>query len=133
MGFVECLGWFVLSAFWLAWLAVRLRGGDRRRVFVEAWLSQSGLTVLRCRPWGFVPLRDDVRWIRYVYRVTAIDEQRQLRTGWVSVDGKFLRREFAPKQAKVRWVCVRERPRPFAPPASMVSARGPLWDQWIDG
>jgi hypothetical protein len=126
MAVLGFLAAFLLVTFGLA----RLSDGDCRS-FLKVWVEEGGMTVLRCSRYWLIPRIETSSHTRLVYRLTAVDRQGRLLTGWASVVGKFLEREFVPSGVAVRWVRVRQIPRPVAPSAHR--GDGSLWDRSLDG
>src|SRR4051812_33369526 len=71
----------------------RWADGDCRSL-LTVWAEENGLTVLRCHRccliWPPLAPSED----RILYRVTVVDREGRLRTGWASVIGRFWNTEF---------------------------------------
>lgn len=113
-----------LMMFVLPWLA-----DGECRSFLAAWLEERGMTLLRCRRCWLVPQLDTPP-SRVVYRLTTVDRQGWLRSGWATFTVRFTAGEVIATAIDVRWVRARAIPRPVGlahpPPAH------PVWDRWVD-
>src|SRR5258708_24294859 len=100
------VGGFLFITFEMA----RWADGDCRSL-LAVWAGENGLTVLRCHRCCsispvFAPSED-----RVLYRVTVVDREGRLRTGWASVIGRFCDTDFIARRIEVRWGRVRESTR----------------------
>jgi hypothetical protein len=124
LGFVTLLTLPALVMFRLARLA-----DDECRSFLTAWAEEGGMAILRCHPWWSVPqIEGPLMYV--VYRLSAVDRQGRLRTGWASVAVKVKAGDRIARGVKIRWTWVRAIPRLVGPTPR--SAGHPLWDPWLD-
>src|SRR3954454_20011727 len=78
----------------------RLADGDCRSL-LTAWAEESGMTILRCRRCWLIPEIEAPSPMRVFYRLTTVDRQRLLRTGWASVTVKFTAGEIVARGVEV--------------------------------